>query len=99
MECFQKDVGVNAIQYLKQNNEIINPTFLEVFRNDFSLECLDVNRKNAFIYFNLCCKKQVKRMMVNVLLFKLNTIPNLLIKVNVELNLMRHTTKMTYLRW
>ena len=57
LECVKKYFCVNVIKYLKQNNEIIEPTFLEIFRNDFNLECLCVNSTSAYVYFHLPRRK------------------------------------------
>ena len=53
LEHVQHDFGVTVINYLKQNNEIIDPTFLEKYRNDYNLECLAlkiISRYNSPIF-------------------------------------------------
>ena len=53
----QQDFGATAINYLKQNFELINPTFLESFQNDYNLECLSINNNYSCVYFNTAHRK------------------------------------------
>ena len=57
LQHVQHDFGATVINYLKQNNEIINPTFLEKWRNDYNLECLSIDNHYSYAYFNTANRK------------------------------------------
>ena len=57
LDHVQHDFGATVINYLKQNNEIIDPTFLDKYRNDYNLECLSIKNRYSYVYFNAAQRK------------------------------------------